>query len=333
MDDRQGAYRDRLPEASEAFTQAILRGGDGIRRWERRQRLAPRLALLAAAVVLLALGLGVALARLNAPKPDNTVLSLGPGALPSDAKSAGATPAPTESPEAGEKWRIDPVSGWEYLLDDGPFEAGEWLVLTEADGCMAYGLNVPFSKRPEADARSARAVVGMMVRYLGPAEGGFARVAFSGQEGYVPGENLRRGVSLPSLEGGSFELDEAALYITDREGDCRAAFVISSDAYDEAVTAYALKKILESLEPVDPAAYESEPFGAVLVARMLNADDPSLENGVAKLTSLRLNLPRTGTLVLLAEDGQMYRVPPEEERLFWSIFRDILAETWTDESD
>ena len=150
MTERDRERSGLLPPASDAFTRAILDGAEAIYRHERRRRRRARLALAAAAVALIGIGLGVALDRLSAPRPDTTVLTVNPDSVvkagdrgqsaeqPSPTPGVDATPEPENAPEATVKSRIDPESGWEYLLDDGPFEPGEWLVVTDADGCVSF---------------------------------------------------------------------------------------------------------------------------------------------------------------------------------------------------
>ena len=131
MDERRRERAELLPEASEGFAQAILAGADEIHRRQRRNRRRSRVALAVAAALLVAAGLGAAIRRLGAPKPDNVVLSVRPERA---AASEQPSPEPTEVPMLTGEARWDEAEGLEYLLDAGPFEPGDWAVLTDPDG-------------------------------------------------------------------------------------------------------------------------------------------------------------------------------------------------------
>ena len=318
MDERRRALSERLPEASEEFTRAIWDGADSIHRYERRRRRILTAALSAAAFMLVAVGLGAAIARLNAPRPDHVSLSAGHGV-------AAVSPAPTQT---APRSTVDPDSGSTILLDDGPFEAGEWLCLTDQDGLLVYGLRVPFYEQPSADARSVDAVSGMLVRYLGDAGNGFARVAFSGAEGYVEARYLRRSDVPATLEEGrGWTVVEARLYLTDEQGHTLSDYIDEADT----VAAYALLNLLEGVEPADPAQSESAPFGALLVVRLRDADAPEYaENGSERFVELTYMLPRHGQNLLLARDGSLYAFPAAGSgaNAFWDIFPVVKAELW-----
>ena len=330
-EDRRGAYRDRLPEASDAFEQAILRGGEDIRRYERRRRRAPGLALVAAAIMLLAVGLGVAVSRLNAPKPDNVALSVNPESVVTEAEKARLraerTPESTQEPEADARSRVDPDSGWEYLLDDGPFGEGEWLVVTDADGCLSYGLVIPFREKPSDQARSVEMNAGMQVRYLGEAENGFARVDFAGRDGYVALENLRRGAETPALAAGhAWYLDMAELFMVDSLGKAHV-FQVNSDG--EKLACYALQRLLETMTPLPEGLYPDVSYGGMLLARYQDADIPmTFENGAERFVEVRYALPANGDFLLRTEDGSRYYLPNSQDRFFWSVFPEAEALIW-----
>lgn len=331
MDKREQDRSELLPEASEGFTRAILDGADDIYRYRTRQRRVRRLALAAAALVLLAVGVGLLLDRWNAPRPD-TVLAPNPTgvvAVPT------ATPQPTATPRPEPTLRpsrIDAESGWEYLDDAGPFEEGEWLVLTDADGCLAYGGYVPFHEQPSPKSRCVNAVNGMRVRYLGQADEGFARVLFAGQEGYVPADQLRRGAPGPELDGEArYLLDHAALYATDPLGRCRAVF-IDIDG-ENTVKAYALQKLLEDLVPAEDA--EPGPMNALLLARFLDPTDDIYPNGAPKYVDLRLALSLDeGDYLFMDEEGRLLTGDSArnalggiDDTIFWTVFHGIYADT------
>lgn len=332
MDDRRGAFRDRLPEASEGFTEAILAGGEAIRRHENRRGRVRRIALVAAAFALLAVGLGAAIHRLGAPKPDNVVLSVNPDSVVTEEEKARlratASPEPTREPEEDAKSWIDPDSGWEYLLDDGPFEPGEWLVVTDSDGCLSYGLIVSFLEQPSDQARSIHMVPGMQVRYLGDAGNRFSRVIFAGTEGYVATQYLRRGAPMPELEEGrSWVISEADLYLTDSLGEVHHWLVDDN----EPVATYALQKLLEQARPIEDASlaetYADEPLGALLLLRMQDADEPlQWENGTERFVDVRYAMSRGGLLLFQGEDGSRRQIFSVDGRFFWSIFPE--AEEW-----
>lgn len=326
MDDRRGVYRDGLPEASDAFIQAIIEGGEDIRRYERRRRRAAKVALAAAAFALVALGLGAALRQLSAPRPDNVVLSVNPDSVVTDEEKAAAraTAEPTETPVADEKTWIDPNSGWEYLLDDGPFEAGEWLVVTDADGCLAYGFQVDFRERPSGQARSIEVVPGMQVCYLGEADAGFSRVNFAGTDGYVETKYLRRGAAVPELdEAREWVISEACLYLVDSLGE-RHLWTVDDN---NAVETYALQKLLEGAQPLAEGEGANAPLGALLLVRMQDADAPMRwENGAERFIELRYAMASDGNLVFRREDGSRWAIPAAGSRFFWSVFPE--AEGW-----
>lgn len=318
MDRRNPITDDRLPGASEAFTQAIFDGADAIRRYERgraRRRIA---ALTVAALLLIGVGLGAALVTLNAPKPDTVV-----AARPS------LTAAPTDTPTPEEYDRVyefDPT-GLEVLTDAGPFAPGEWVVLTNADGALDYGLHVPFREQPVADARTVDTVVGMQVRYLGDAEDGFANIRFAGIDGYVEANCLRRPPKAAAWDTeDGLTVAEATLYITNSSGKAVTQLIEDSD---HALSCYALRKLLDSATLAD-SAYPDAPMGALLVVCLRNPDTVEYrESGVEKYDRVvRFALPCDGTPVLQAEDGGRYTVSEPDWRLFWDIFVQIEAEKW-----
>lgn len=307
-----------LPRASEAFTRAILDGADDIHRHQMRRRRAGRIALAAAALALIAVGLGVALHRLRAPRPDNV---LAPNLRDLVAVGATATPEPTRLPSI-----IDENSGWEYLTDAGPFEEGEWLVLTDDNGCLSYGVYVPFFERAAFDARSVNAVEGMQVQYLGEEEGAFSKVAFADQVGYVLTEQLRRGAPRPELKDGvDYVPVGVSLYVTDALGQARGQF-IDNDA-DGLVALYAVQKLLEDLVPAEDA--QPGPINALLLMRYVHPTDYTYPNGVMKTVELRLSLSVSphGGYLFMDEEGRLYTGSGIDEALFWNIFSKIWDES------
>ena len=317
MDERQRDNSAMLPEASERFTRAILDGADDICRLRARRGRALKLALAAAVLVVLAVGVGLALDRWRAPRPDNV---LAPNPQGTVAVGPTATPEPQPTLRPG---RIDEESGWEYLEDAGPFGEGEWLVLTDADGCLNYGGYIPFHELPSPKSRCVNAMSGMRVQYLGEADEGFARVLFAGQEGYVPADQLRRGASGPTFNGNAlYILDHAALYATDGLGRNRAAFIDNAD--EESVRAYALQKLLEDLAPAEDA--EPGAMNALLLARFVDPADDAYPNGVQKYVDLRLGLTLDeGEYLFMDEEGRLYRGGGIDATLFWTLFNDIDA--------
>ena len=330
MDKREQDNSHLLPEASEGFTRAILDGADDIERYRARQGRVRRLALAAAALVVLAVGIGLLLNRWNAPRPD-TVLAPNPTGV---IDRSTATPEPTAThqpqPTLRPSW-IDAESGWEYLDDAGPFGEGEWLVLTDADGCLAYGGYVPFHEQPSPKSRCVNAVNGMRVQYLGQADEGFARVLFAGQEGYVPADQLRRGAPGPGLDGEArYILDHAELYATDALGRCRGAF-IDIDGEDTA-KAYALQKLLEDLVPTEDA--EPGPMNALLVARFQDPADDTYPNGIPKYVDLRLALTLDeASYLFMDEEGRLLTADSAhnalggiDDMIFWTLFHSIFTD-------
>lgn len=325
MDERQRENGELLPEASEAFTRAILDGADDIYRYRARQRRVRRLALAAAALVVLAVSGGLLLNRWRAPRPD-TVLAPNP---------TGAVVRPTATPQPEPTLRpsrIDEETGWEYLEDAGPFDEGEWLVLTDADGWLNYGGYVPFHEQASPKSRCVNAVTGMRVQYLGQADEGFARVLFAGQEGYVPADQLRRGAPGPELDGEArYLLDHAALYATDPLGRCRVV-CIDIDG-ENTVKAYALQKLLEDLVPAEDA--EPGPMNALLLARFLDPTDDIYPNGAPKYVDLRLALSLDeGDYLFMDEEGRLLTGDSArnalggiDDTIFWTIFHGIYDES------
>lgn len=331
MTERDRERSGLLPPASDAFTRAILDGAEAIYRHERRFRRRARLALAAAAVALIGIGLGVALDRLSAPRPDTTVLTVNPDSVvkagdrgqsaeqPSPTPGVDATPEPENAPEATVKSRIDPESGWEYLLDDGPFEPGEWLVVTDADGCMSYGLYIAFRENPSAQARSVELTAGMRVRYSGEAENGFASVNFAGLDGYVELKNLRRGADVPVLdEEREWRIDMAELFMIDILGKMHV-FNVYDDA--EGLACYALQKLLETMAPLPEGMYPDAPYGGLLLVRYQDAENPmTFANGAERFVEVRYAMSTDGVFMPMTEDGTRYFLPDSQDRFFWSVF-------------
>lgn len=345
--------RGRLPEASDAFAQAILQGSERIRRHERRRRLSR----IAAAFAVVAVGLGAALARLNAPRPDAAVTPVNPEAVVSVAEEKAQTAPEPEKAEAEGKQaqaeaeqaqtglepeeaapspamvQIPEESGYSYVLNvafnqDGPFEAGEWAVVCGESGGIDNGnRTVWFYEQPDEASNRAEMVQGMRAQYLADAENGFARVRFEGMEGYVEKAHLAHGGSVPEMDGSKhLELSFATLALTDSHGSVREQQIL----HRRELGAYALLKLLEGLEPADPAEYENAPFGAMLRVTLWDPDHPEYdENGWLRMTERFLSIPRDGAFVVMAEDGTIYS-GEKDASFFWTVFPEIWAATWSD---
>ena len=341
MDRRNPISDDRLPGASEAFTQAIFDGADAIRRYERKRLRRRAFALAAAALMLVCAGLGAALVTLNAPRPD-TVVAARPSltTAPTDAPAPEAEEAPEDDGNAlasadtgltaltddGRALEFSPT-GLVVLTDTGPFVPGEWVVLTKDDGGLDYGLHVPFFEQASADARAVGTVVGMQVKYLGDAEDGFAKVQLAGIDGYVYASCLRRPPVAAAWDpNDGLAVAEATLYITNSSGKVVTQLIEDSD---HALSCYALRKLLDTATPAD-GAYPDAPMGALLVVCMRNPDTVEYrESGVEKYDRVvRFALPCDGTPVLQAEGGGRYTVSEPDWRLFWDIFVQLEAEKW-----
>ena len=347
MDERKRDGSGRLPPASDEFTRAILAGADDIYRYQRKRRRRALLSLGVAAALLLAVGVGAALGRLRAPRPDNVVTAVDPdSAIPDGSGEGTARPDASPGPDASraEKARPEAQSvppeetlrtpeatpsvneaGLEVLTDAGPFEAGEWLVLTQADGSLAYGNGIEFFEKPSQMSRSVEGYVGMLVKYLGDAEEGFSHVEFCGQPGYVYTQWLRRGAPLPTLDPNKrYTVHSAALFLTDNLGESHAQYIYDSDT----LAAYALQGLLEALEP-DPDPPEGGELAdmaidMLLVVALQEEGRTSLdatENGAD--ATLRLHLSREGDFRLMAEDGSWYVASDTYERVFTTIFSEL----------
>jgi len=368
MNDGKYSREQRLPEASEGFTRAILEGAGRVRRYELRHGRRARLALLAATFALIALGIGMAANRLASPRADRVALSANPDSVDGGGEASGKTgetrptPAPEEAvnpgkpaeqpsifentpapiheaegevsdaPEAEEAQAEVPdapaayiLDGITYLTDDGPFKAGDRLVLTNDQGGIVYGMGVDFFELPTLNSRYADALSGMQVIYLGEGENGFARVRFAGNEGYVKAACLRRGVPLPSLgEKSGWEVYKATLFLTNAHGS------ICIDSVSDALSCYALYKLLEGLAPAGELPAASTSTGMLLVVH-LKVDET--EEEAAQKAQLRLTMDKrgsldTGTLEWITEDGKRYTLSDTETRMFWSMFPDIKREMW-----
>ncbi len=326
------ANNQNPPQASDGFTRAILAGGDGIRRYERRRRRARLLAVSAAAVALLALGLNAALRRLNAPKPDNTVLSVNPDSVVSNEEKAErqAAPGATEAPEAADYPQEDGIllaTGRTRLDQEPPFAPGEWLELCSEGGEMNYGWRyVYFYERPDAEARMAEALEGMWVQYVEDAGNGFAKVRFEGLEGYAETRYLAHAAQMPPpAQTGDLEILVAEVLITDGLGTAKMEQIF----YKDQLECFALKKLLEGLAQVDPSECDDEPFGALLHLVLWDpAHREYHEDGSLKVTDLRYNLTRDGGLLLMNGDGTIWAGRAGDASLFWSVFPEAKAATW-----
>lgn len=338
MDDRR--QNRSLPEASDAFAQAILNGGARVKRYERRRRWTAA----AAAFAVVAVGLIAALGRLNAPRPDTAVAPADPravvsGAEPEQAQTepeleqAQTVPEPEETAPSPAMVQIPEESGYSYVLDvafsqDGPFEAGEWAVVCGASGGIDNGnRTVWFYEQPDEASSRAEMVQGMRAQYLGDAENGFARVRFEGMEGYIELKHLAHGGSVPEMDPSKhLELSFATLALTDSHGSVREEMIL----HRRELGAYALLKLLEELEPADPAQYENAPFGAMLRVSLWDPDHPEYdENGWLRMTERFFSIPRDGTFAVMAEDGTIYS-GESGATFFWTVFPEIWAATWSD---
>lgn len=177
MDKREDWMNEmKLPQASDAFTDAILSGGERIRRYERRRR---RVVAAAASLAVLALAASLLLGAFRRPHPDNVAV-----AAPSQ------TVAPTGTPEP---------SGLDDRLD-GALESYSWLKVVGA-GVTEFKAGDSyegFMQRPDPGARSIPVAVGTLVTYLGDAGNGYAKVRFAGVDGYMLFDCLREpGQSVP----------------------------------------------------------------------------------------------------------------------------------------
>lgn len=327
MDERRRERAELLPEASEGFTQAILAGADEIYRRQRRNRRRSRAALAVAAALLVAAGLGAAVRRLGAPRPDNVVLSVSPGRT---AAPEQPSPEPTAVPAPTGEARWDEAEGLEYLLDAGPFEPGDWAVLTDPDGALVYGHYVRFCERPSADAAGVTAPVGALARYLGDSGNGFAMVAFAGRDGYVPRESLRRGTTQPAISDCE-QLVDAALYLTNAEGEIADELIQDFEGDGEGwIACHALLKLLQDMEPADPAECADAPFGAMLRVRVRKEWETPVygDNGLEQYVQLRFTLPRDGQPFLMTEDGGLFALSPPDAKCFWTIFAEVGGEVW-----
>lgn len=334
MNERRRERGELLPPASDGFTRGMLAGAADIRRHELKRKRRARYIMAAAALALLAVGLGVAVRSLNAPRPDNVVQPVSPNrviAAPTDAPTP--TPEATDDPGAWElvdtpQAREDPEYGRIFLLDDGPFELGDWLCLTSKDGMLDYGLNVPIYQTPSFDdTHQAAATVGMMVQYVEAAGNGFSKVRFAGIEGYVETASLRRGVATPLPEG-NYVISEADLFFTGHNGRIYLQTLFEEDD----VANYALLKLLGTLKAANPpiaGQYADLPFGAVLVVDLQDAEHPMFyPNGTERFIRLSFALPRNGSMVLMQGDGSLYTFSQTDASFFWSIFGVIREELW-----
>ena len=319
---------ERLPEASDRFAQAILAGGERVKRYQRRRARLKRLSLAAAVLGLIAIGVA-SLARLNVPKPDNTVLPINPNSVvaaglepeqaqaevvagpepeeaAAEAEQAQTGPEPEEAPAAPmvEAALKTEEEGWTLTLNvafhqDGPFEAGEWAVICGESGKIDNGGRVVgFYERPDAASRHAETVQGMRAQYLADAGNGFARVRFEGMEGYIERKHLAHGGAAPEMDPSKhWEVFYAELSITDGQGVVREHSIYRNH---DRLQCYALARLLEELEPaLLKAAAEDR---RVLVEEYV--DGRSLSEYLAEKPSLEAR--RRVFLQLLAVVGYLH---------------------------
>ena len=330
MDDRR--QNRSLPEASDAFAQAILNGGARVKRYERRRRWTAA----AAAFAVVAVGLIAALGRLNAPRPDTAVAPADPRAVVSGAEPEPAqtepepeqvqtVPEPEEAAPSPAMVQIPEESGYSYVLDvafsqDGPFEAGEWAVVCGASGGIDNGnRTVWFYEQPDEASSRAEMVQGMRAQYLGDAENGFARVRFEGMEGYIERKHLAHGGPVPEMDPSKRpEVFYASLSITDRQG------VVQEDSIHrnhDRLQCYALARLLEELEPADSAEYDGAPFGAALRVTLWDENAPEYNaDGTMKMIERFFSVPTDRTAALMAEDGTVWAGRADTATLLRSIF-------------
>lgn len=159
----------RLPDAPDAFADAMLTGGERIRRYERRRRRVLGLSAAAAACAALALAAGLLFGAFRQPQPDNVV-----AAAPSVSAAPSATPEAEPTPEPEE-------------LAHEPFE---WVRVVDGQGTLTPGAFIDFYQLPRPDARSVLVAEGTLLQYRGEADDGFVKVYFAGNEGYMLQVNL-----------------------------------------------------------------------------------------------------------------------------------------------
>ena len=184
-----------------------------------------------------------------------------------------------------------------------------------------------FHERPDEGSGRVEMVQGMRAQYLGDAGNGFARVRFEGMEGYVEKAHLAHGGSVPEMDQSKhLELSFATLALTDSHGSVREQQIL----HRRALEGYALLKLLEELEPADPAQFENAPFGAMLRVTLWDPSNPEYdENGWVRMTERFLSIPRDGTFAVMAEDGTIYS-GEANAGFFWAVFPEIWAATWSD---
>ena len=350
MDRRKGEAGRRgiaLPEASDAFVDAMLSGGARIRRYERRRALVRGLSLAAAIFAAFALGLGALLRMLGDPRPDDVVAAAPPRGVVTDAEP---TPGPDEEVTA--------------------FSPGEWVSVVDDNGARSFGGWIGFFAQPREDSSRVDVAAGTLVRYGADAEDGFARVTFAGTEGYVRASNLIKGESVPmyarsdavpvralpdgdgpllrtlsrnervlcagieengtrwariavgEAEGfveaeslGFFRegcrLDFATLYITDASG--KAFFQHEAGEVDM----LELQRLLEDLRPVDIDEAEGERFAAMLRLSVSDTNDLLEEQ---RDSERYFTLSVKGGVILIAENGAAYALPDHHWVAFWTLF-------------
>ena len=347
---------ERLPEASDRFAQAILAGGERVKRYQRRRARLKRLSLAAAVLGLIAIGVA-SLARLNVPKPDNTVLPINPNSVvaaglepeqaqaevvagpepeeaAAEAEQAQTGPEPEEAPAAPmvEAALKTEEEGWTLTLNvafhqDGPFEAGEWAVICGESGKIDNGGRVVgFYERPDAASRHAETVQGMRAQYLSEAGNGFARVRFEGMEGYIERKHLAHGGAAPEMDPSKhWEVFYAELSITDGQGVVREHSIYRNH---DRLQCYALARLLEELEPVDSAEYDGAPFGAALRVTLWDENAPEYNaDGTLKMMERFFSVPTDRTAALMAEDGALWAGREDTSILLRSIFPQAWGES------
>ena len=216
MSDRERWPRgQKLPEASDAFADAILAGGERIRRYERRRRRITAVSALAACAAVLALAAGLFFGAFRPPQPDNVVAaapsqSLAPTGTPAPEASQSLAPTGTPAPEASPgpaQTAPEPVEPGGPV--DDSLEPYTWLkVVGSAELDLDYA---NFFQQPRLDAMCVLVAAGTMVSYIGDAGNGFVEVRIAGTDGYMQTDWLRvPGGSVPMYVVGIDALEMTA---------------------------------------------------------------------------------------------------------------------------
>ena len=183
MDDREKWLSGRkLPEATDAFADAILTGGERIRRYERRRRRIVAVSALAATVAVAALAASLFFGAFRPPQPDNVVV-----AAPSQSAAPSATPGTdvTPQPEQYDAARTEPEA-----LDFSGLEPYSWLKVIDEDGEAHTNWEAVFYQQPRPDSRCISVIQGTLVHFLEMADDGFVKVRFAGADGYMESRSL-----------------------------------------------------------------------------------------------------------------------------------------------